>query len=100
MALVLKKNQIRVAVMSFHRAILEILAKYPDGYRLHEFEREIELIANEIKQEFRSSKDKDTIRKVLKGARKTILDSATKSVRTKKIRAEMFFENYFGPPAF
>lgn len=96
MALVLKKNQIRVAVLKFHRAILEILSKYPDGFRLHEFERETELIANEIKQEFRSSKDKDTIRKVLKGAKKIILDAAIKSVRTKKIRAEMFFENYFG----
>jgi len=96
MALSIFKNEIRIALQKYHRELIDILQKYPNGYRLHEFNKEMELVANAIKLDFRNSKSKNEIRKALKGARKSICTAAQKSVRKKKIDSSLFFENYFG----
>ena len=91
---VIEKNEIRVALMNLHREVIEILQKY--NYTQHEFEGEIEYIANQIKQDMRKYSHKDAIRKALKGARRKILEAAKNSKIANKINNEQFFRNYFG----
>lgn len=95
MAVTIQKNEIRIALLQLHRELIDILKKYPNDYRLHEFNKEMELIANAIKSDFRDSRSKNSIRKALKGARKSICAAAQKSIRVKKINADLFFKNYF-----
>ena len=90
------KNEIRLALLNYHKEIIDLLQKYPSGYTLHQFNREMEFIANAIKLDFRSSYSKNSIRKALKGARKSICAAAHKSIKNKKVDSVSFFNNYFG----
>ena len=96
MALEIQKNEIRVALHKYHTQIIDLLKKYPNGYRLHEFNSEMKYISDQIKQELRNSDSKNNIRKALGGAQKEICTAAQKSIRAKKINSTLFFENYFG----
>ena len=90
------KNEIRLALLNYHKEIIDLLQKYPSGHTLHQFNREMEFIANAIKLDFRSSYSKNSIRKALKGARKSICAAAHKSIKNNKVDSTMFFLNYFG----
>ena len=90
------KNEIRVALIKYHQDIINLIQKYPEGYTLHEFNTELELLADSIKLEFRPSDSKDSIRKALKGARKSLCNAAHDSIRDKKLDSTIFFINYFG----
>ena len=90
------KNEIRVALIKYHQDIINLIQKYPEGYTLHEFNTELELLADSIKLEFRSSDSKSSIRKALKGARKSLCNAAHNSIRDKKLDSQLFFINYFG----
>ena len=95
MALVLvEKNEIRVALMHYHQSVIEILQKY--NYRFHEFEGELDYMANQIKQDMRKYQNKTAIRKALKGARRKMLEAAKKSKDGNKVNKDQFFQNYFG----
>lgn len=97
MALVItKKNEVRVALIDYHREVIDILKKFSNSYRLHEFEGELDAIANQIKQDMKNSQNKSVIRKALKGARKKMLQAAKNSKSNNKINSELFFQNYFG----
>ena len=89
------KNEIRLALVNYHKEIIDLLQKYPSGYTIHQFNREMEFIANAIKLDFRSSYSKNSIRKALKGARKSICAAAHKSIKNKKVDSTEFFLNYF-----
>ncbi len=96
MALVsIKKNEIRIALIRYHREIIDLLEKYPNSYRIHEFEGELEELCNEIKKDMRNSDNKNNIRKALKGARRQIIQAAKNSIKGKKIDSKTFFANYF-----
>ena len=90
------KNEIRLALVNYHKEIIDLLQKYPSGHSLHQFNKEMELIANAIKLDFRNSYSKNSIRKALKGARKSICAAAHKSIKNKKVDSISFFLNYFG----
>ena len=90
------KNEIRLALINYHKEIIDLLQKYPSGYSIHQFNKEMELIANAIKLDFRDSDSKNSIRKALKGARKSICTEAHKSIKNKKVDSVSFFNNYFG----
>ena len=90
------KNEIRLALTNYHKEIIDLLQKYPSEYTLHQFNREMEFIANAIKLDFRSSYSKNSIRKALKGARKSICAAAHKSIKNNKVDSTVFFLNYFG----
>ena len=97
MALVIiKKNDIRVAQIQFHREVIDILKKFSNSYRLHEFEGELDEIGNKIKLDMRDHPNKNAIRKTIKGARKNMILSAKQSKLGNKISADLFFQNYFG----
>ena len=66
------KNENRLALINYHKEIIDLLQKFPSGYSIHQFNKEMELIANAIKLDFRDSDSKNSIRKALKGARKSI----------------------------
>ena len=90
------KNEIRLALINYHKEIIDLLQKFPSGYSIHQFNKEMELIANAIKLDFRDSDSKNSIRKALKGARKSICTEAHKSIKNKKVDSVSFFNNYFG----
>ena len=90
------KNEIRLALINYHKEIIDLLQKFPSGYSIHQFNKEMELIANAIKLDFRDSDSKNSIRKALKGARKSICTEAHKSIKNKKVDSLLFFNNYFG----
>ena len=90
------KNEIRLALVNYHKEIIDLLQKYSSGYSLHQFNKEMEFIANAIKLGFRGSDSKNSIRRALKGARKSICIAAHKSIKNKKVDSVSFFLNYFG----
>ena len=54
MALVIiNKNEVRIALLNFHRTVIDQLNTF--SYREHEFERELEEYTKAIKQNCRSS---------------------------------------------
>jgi len=91
---IIEKNEIRVALLNYHREIIDILEKY--NYKIHEFDGELDYVANNIKQDMRNYPHKDAIRKALKGARRKIFEAAKKSRTANKINKDAFFQNYFG----
>ena len=36
------KNEIRIALITYHQEIINLLEKFPEGYTLHEFNTELE----------------------------------------------------------
>jgi len=95
MALVLVgKNEVRVALTLYHRGVIEILQKY--NYKMHEFDGELDYIANNIKQDMRKYPHKDAIRKALKGSKRKMIEAAKISKDGNKVNKNQFFQNYFG----
>ena len=93
---VIKKNEVRVALIDYHREVIDLLKKFSNSYRLHEFEGELDAIANEIKKNMRKSPNKKVVRKALKGVKRKMVDVAKNSKFNKKLSSELFFQNYFG----
>jgi len=56
---VIEKNEIRVALLNYHREVIDILEKY--NYKIHEFDGELDYVANNIKQDMRNYPHKDAI---------------------------------------
>ena len=53
MALEILKNEIRVALLEYHTQIIDLLKKYPNGYRIHEFNGDLKYLSDQIKKELR-----------------------------------------------
>ena len=43
------KNLIRIALITYHQEIINLLEKFPEGYPLHEFNKELLLFTDSIK---------------------------------------------------
>ena len=92
----IRKNIIRLVVKKFHERVEDTLQNFPNSYSIHEFEGELDAIANEMKQEHRESEQINSIRKSLKGVRKEMIAKAHQSSPFGKVNKDSFFKNYYG----
>ena len=92
----IKKNEIRLVVKEYHEKVEDLLKNFPNSYSKRDFSKELEILADEMKEENRSSNNINSIRKSLKGVRKEMIKIADQSLLFGKVSKDLFFENYYG----
>ena len=92
----IKKNEIRLIVKEYHEKVEDLLKNFPNSYSKRDFSKELEILADEMKEENRSSNNINSIRKSLKGVRKEMIKIADQSLLFGKVSKDLFFENYYG----
>ena len=91
-----RKNMVRLIVKEFHEQMEDLLKNFPNSYSKHNFAKELDNFANQLKQEHRLSDHINTIRKSLKGVRNAMVKVAKKSLVAGRVNKELFFNNYYG----
>ena len=91
-----RKNTIRLIVREYHEKVEDTLKNFPNSYSKYEFSRELEIMANGMKEENKTSDHINSIRKSLKGIRKEMIKSAKQSLSSGKVSKDLFFANYYG----
>lgn len=97
MALVFStKNDVRYAQIEMHLEVIDLLTKYPNNYRHHQFDRELIYISNEIRQKHKDSKQFQEIRKSIKETVKKMQSISKDCLDANKVDGTVFFQKYFG----
>ena len=87
---------VRLIVKEFHEQMEDLLKNFPNSYSKHNFAKELDHFAYQLKQEHRLSDHINTIRKSLKGVRNAMVKVSKKSLVAGRVNKELFFNNYYG----